>query len=155
MLPFCSRGGGADPVLCLGPGDPLRLPEMEPGPPASEGRQRGERARRAWVAAERQNQERKGNPSLTMGRACGQEDIFDFSNPAGSSDLLSLPGPPSLPPSSSSEGPGSEERKRRGLVPSLPRNQFLMKTPQGGSKGHCFLSADLTASVFPIGINSQ
>lgn len=68
----------------------------------------------AWVSAERQKQER--NPSLAMGNSCGQEDILDSSNPAGSSDLLSLP--PSLPLLSSSEGPGSEERKRS-LVPSL------------------------------------
>lgn len=44
--------------------------------------------------------------------------------------------------------------KKRNIVPFQPRNQFIMKTRWGGSRGHWILSANLTVSVFPVGIDS-
>lgn len=70
------RGGGAVPGLCLGPDDPLRLPEMEPGPPASGGRQTGEQGSRAWVAAERYRTRKGRGISCSRWEPCGARRPF-------------------------------------------------------------------------------
>lgn len=67
---------GAVPGLCLGPDDPLRLPEMEPGPPASGGRQTGEQGSRAWVAAERYRTRKGRGISCLRWEPCGARRPF-------------------------------------------------------------------------------